>query len=253
MATKEVKNEILSLNYVGQIITEQLDLSANETGNDAVLRDILYELSHVIVNISNFVDNSDKLTSYIVKSAVAEIKRQNCKELTSEEEKLHFPVTSDVTNNLVKQENTFVSGLCPRSWDNTDVSKLSENQINGILDNCEKCNRYYQCNKVAELDDKLKEIHNSGSSRIQKKAETFHNDINKVTDMLLCGKDEFLKSYPYLSEEDYYETMKNVIYNNSTLEQRKEYYLFLVNEGQEEYANKIFYESEWFLDKFNKD
>lgn len=70
-------------------------------------------------------------------------------------------------------------------------------------------------------------------------AETFHNDINKVADMLLCGKDEFLKSYSYLSEEDYYTTMSNILWNNFSLEQRKEYKSFLINEGEEEYANKI--------------
>ena len=55
---------------------------------------------------------------------------------------------------------TIVTGLCPRSWDNTDVSPLSRVQINGILDNCEKCQRYSQCNKVAELNDRLVELDN---------------------------------------------------------------------------------------------
>ena len=55
---------------------------------------------------------------------------------------------------------TIVTGLCPRSWGNTDVSPLSRVQINGILDNCEKCQRYSQCNKVAELNDRLVELDN---------------------------------------------------------------------------------------------
>ena len=55
---------------------------------------------------------------------------------------------------------TIVTGLCPRSWDNTDVSPLSRLQINGILDNCEKCLRYSQCNKVAELNGRLVELDN---------------------------------------------------------------------------------------------
>ena len=55
---------------------------------------------------------------------------------------------------------TIVTGLCPLSWDNTDVSPLSRVQINGILDNCEKCQRYSQCNKVAELNDRLVELDN---------------------------------------------------------------------------------------------
>ena len=58
----------------------------------------------------------------------------------------------------VQKENKFVDGLCPRNWENTDISNLSEKQINGILDNCEKCQRYSQCQKVTELNDKLKEI-----------------------------------------------------------------------------------------------
>lgn len=58
----------------------------------------------------------------------------------------------------VQKENKFVDGLCPRNWENTDISNLSEKQINGILDNCGKCQRYSQCQKVAELNDKLKEI-----------------------------------------------------------------------------------------------
>lgn len=72
-----------------------------------------------------------------------------------------------------------------------------------------------------------------------KKAETFHNDINKVADMLLIGKDEFLKSYPYLSEEDYNITINQILYNLFNYSQRQEYVEFLINEGQEEYAKKI--------------
>lgn len=70
-------------------------------------------------------------------------------------------------------------------------------------------------------------------------AETFHNDINKVADMLLIGKDEFLKSYPYLSEEDYNITINQILYNLFSYSQRQEYVEFLINEGQEEYAKKI--------------
>ena len=55
---------------------------------------------------------------------------------------------------------TIVTGLCPLSWDSTDVSPLSRVQINGILDNCEKCQRYSQWNKVAELNDRLVELDN---------------------------------------------------------------------------------------------
>ena len=62
--------------------------------------------------------------------------------------------------NLKLVKDILVLGLCPRSWDNTDVSPLSRLQINGILDNCEKCQRYSQCNKVAELNDRLVELDN---------------------------------------------------------------------------------------------
>lgn len=70
-------------------------------------------------------------------------------------------------------------------------------------------------------------------------AETFHNDINKVADMLLIGKDEFLKFYSYLSEEDYNITINQILYNLFSYSQRQEYVEFLINEGQEDYAKKI--------------
>lgn len=70
-------------------------------------------------------------------------------------------------------------------------------------------------------------------------AETFHNDINKVADMLLISKGEFLRSYPYLSEEDYNITINQILYNLFSYSQRQEYVEFLINEGQEEYAKKI--------------
>ena len=70
-------------------------------------------------------------------------------------------------------------------------------------------------------------------------AETFHNDINKVADMLLIGKGEFLKFYSYLSEEDYNITINQILYNLFSYFQRQEYVEFLINEGQEEYAKKI--------------
>ena len=70
-------------------------------------------------------------------------------------------------------------------------------------------------------------------------AETFHNDINKVADMLLIGKGEFLKSYSYLSEDDYNITINQILYNLFSYSQRQEYVEFLINEGQEEYAKKI--------------
>ena len=69
--------------------------------------------------------------------------------------------------------------------------------------------------------------------------ETFHNDINKVADMLLVGKGEFLKSYSYLSEDDYNATINQILYNLFSYPQRQEYVEFLISEGQEEYAKKI--------------
>ena len=70
-------------------------------------------------------------------------------------------------------------------------------------------------------------------------AETFHNDINKVADMLLIGKDEFLKFYSYLSEEDYNITINQILCNLFSYTQRQEYVEFLIGEGQEDYAKKI--------------
>ena len=61
----------------------------------------------------------------------------------------------------------FIEGLCPRGWDNTDVSELTEKQVNTILDNCELCNRYPQCQKVAELDRRLKYIENGDVETVQ--------------------------------------------------------------------------------------
>lgn len=70
-------------------------------------------------------------------------------------------------------------------------------------------------------------------------AETLHNDINKVADMLLIGKDEFLKFYSYLSEEDYNITINQILYNLFSYTQRQEYVEYLISEGQEDYAKKI--------------
>lgn len=68
---------------------------------------------------------------------------------------------------------------------------------------------------------------------------TFSNDINKVADMLLCGKKEFLKSYSYLTEKDFYDTIRNVLYNNFSFEEREDYKHFLISEGEKEYAELI--------------
>lgn len=70
-------------------------------------------------------------------------------------------------------------------------------------------------------------------------AETFHNDINKVADMLLVGKDEVLKAYPYLSSEDYDKTMNDILKLLFPAEVRVAYKNFLVGEGLQEYSNKI--------------
>ena len=69
--------------------------------------------------------------------------------------------------------------------------------------------------------------------------QTFHTDINKVVDMLLLSKEEFLNSYSYLSESDYNITIESILYNLFSTEQRKEYKEFLIKEGYEEFANKI--------------
>lgn len=70
-------------------------------------------------------------------------------------------------------------------------------------------------------------------------AEAFHNDINKVADMLLVGKDEFLKSYSYISEGDYNATINQILCNLFGYSQRQEYIEFLISEGQAEYAREI--------------
>lgn len=79
------------------------------------------------------------------------------------------------------------------------------------------------------------------------KGQTFHNDINKVADMLLLSKEELLNSYSYLTEEDYNTTINNILYTLFTYEQRKEYAEFLVAEGKQELAEKIL--TEFFINK----
>ena len=69
--------------------------------------------------------------------------------------------------------------------------------------------------------------------------ETFHNDINKVADMLILNKEEFLDSYSYLSEEDYDITIENILYILFSTEERKEYREFLIEEGYKEFADKV--------------
>ena len=71
---------------------------------------------------------------------------------------VNLKLVNDNTVKDIPNCPTIVTGLCPLSWDITDVSPLSRVQINGILDNCEKCQRYSQCNKVAELNDRLVEL-----------------------------------------------------------------------------------------------
>ena len=117
----------------------------------------------------------------------------------------------------------------------TSVANYTYEQTTEQLDFCLGCDKYSSCDKVAELKDRLVEIEHNEN----KKAETFHNDTNKVADMLLIGKDEFLKSYSYLSEDDYNITINQILYNLFSYSQRQEYVEFLINEGQEEYAKKI--------------
>ena len=68
---------------------------------------------------------------------------------------------------------------------------------------------------------------------------TFHNDINKVADMLLLSKEEFLSTYNYLTESDYFDTMRNLLFNGFSLEQREDYNNYLINEGESEFARKV--------------
>jgi len=51
-----------------------------------------------------------------------------------------------------------IKSLCPRNEDSTDFSETSKSEINKILDNCEQCERYYQCSTVTVLNDRLKEL-----------------------------------------------------------------------------------------------
>ena len=50
---------------------------------------------------------------------------------------------------------------CPYNRKDTTVSNLNEAQINAQLDFCLTCTGYYQCNKVAELNDLLVALDNS--------------------------------------------------------------------------------------------
>ena len=50
--------------------------------------------------------------------------------------------------------------LCPYNRKDTTVSNLNEAQICAQLDFCETCTGYYQCNKVAELNDLLVALEN---------------------------------------------------------------------------------------------
>ena len=69
---------------------------------------------------------------------------------------------------------------------------------------------------------------------------SFHNDINKVADMLIMDKESFLQSYSYLTEADYYETLKTLLYNNFTLYERKEFKNYLLEEGYTKAAKLYF-------------
>ena len=44
-----------------------------------------------------------------------------------------------------------------------------------------------------------------------KNGEHFANELHKVADMLRMEEDEFLKSYSYLSEKDYYLTIRFIL------------------------------------------
>lgn len=68
---------------------------------------------------------------------------------------------------------------------------------------------------------------------------SFHNDINKVSDMMFMSKESFLMSYSYLTEDDYYETVKTILYNNFSLDERKEYIEFLLDDGHDDYAKLL--------------
>jgi hypothetical protein len=39
----------------------------------------------------------------------------------------------------------------------------------------------------------------------------FADELHKISDMLICDKDDFLYSYSYLTENDYEETKKYII------------------------------------------
>ena len=78
-----------------------------------------------------------------------------------------------------KKPEVFNPNLCPLSWDNTDISNLSEVRINEILDNCELCDRYSQCNKVAELNDRLKKMEDlEDEANILADKATKSNELN---------------------------------------------------------------------------
>lgn len=42
--------------------------------------------------------------------------------------------------------------------DNTDVSNFSWQQLSDKLDDCDRCVHYHYCQKVCEMNDRLKEI-----------------------------------------------------------------------------------------------
>lgn len=115
---------------MGELDRPNLELTTNEL-KSVITLSILIQLTASYLAITNYGD-----------------------EMRAEAVLKQYKLVEDETPNIV-------TGLCPRSWDNTDVSPLSRVQINGILDNCGKCQRYYQCNKVAELNDKLAELDES--------------------------------------------------------------------------------------------